>query len=118
MALVRKETFYSPFLGVTAVVGVGTHPKTFDLDLYVHPNKVLMFGRAMDSRIGTLFIDCSSRLRVALIQLPLQLLGSLVSKLSNSSGFLHTMIVAQSSSPLFDFETCRCTNLVRARVDW
>ena len=79
VALVWKQTLRSPVFRTTTIVGVGTQPKTFDLDLRVHPSEVLVLGSAMDPGVSTLFVGDLLRLCIAFIQLLLQLLGGLVS---------------------------------------
>jgi hypothetical protein len=48
----------------------------------------------------------------------LQLFGYLVSKFPHSPGPLRTAVVAASSSPLLELETCWGTTLVRTCLDW
>lgn len=118
VTLVRKQALRSPVFRTTTIIGVGAHPQTSNLHLRVHPSEILMFGSAMDSGVSTLFFGDLLCLCIAFIQLLLQLLGCLVSKLPDSPGSLHTAVVTASSSPLFELETCWSTTLLRARVDW
>jgi len=69
VTLVGKQALRSPVLRTTAIVGVGAQPKTYDLDLSIHPSEVLVFGSAMDPGVSALFFDDFLSMCIAFIQL-------------------------------------------------
>lgn len=117
MALIRKEALWGPVFGSATIVTIGTRPLASDLDLHIHPSEVLVFERATNSGIGTLFLSYLLFLRIAFIQLLSKHLGGLVSKLPDGARSLHSTIVTTSSSPLFEFEACWSISLIGACVD-
>jgi hypothetical protein len=104
--LVRKKTFRGPVLWTTAITSISTHPEATELDLYIHPNKVLVFRSTMNPGVGTLFFSDLLCLVITFVQLLLQFLGRLISKLPDGPRSLYTTVVTASSSPLFKFESC------------
>lgn len=118
MVLIRKEALWGLVFGSATVVSVGTHQQASVLDLHMHPSEILVFGRAMNSGIRTLFFSDLLCLRIAIVQLLPKLLGGLISKLRDGPRSLHGAIITTSSSPLLEFEASWSTILIRACVDW